>query len=361
MIRVGVNARTFSVSEPGGAVQTAINQTKELEKNDEIDLAILGHDSVAELFPEEELISDYFFRDSQVFGILWERIFLPRLIEKYDIDLLYCPNGNAPLTEIDASVVVCTHDMNALRGMSSPTHRLYRTITLPRGLQLADAIVTVSEFSKSEIERIISVDRSKISVVPNGVSDDYLYSSLESPVDLPDDYILYVGSLNPRKNISGILESYRILRENYGVPHKLVIIGPGNKSIFQDFTIGESSQIVTPGYLTQPELKYAYKNADIFLYPSKYEGFGLPPLEAMTQMTPVVASSAAALPEVLGDCALFPDPDRPEQIAEGVWKVLNDHELKTELTECGEELVEKYSWERAGNRLVNVFTNVEGR
>ncbi|WP_081909158.1 glycosyltransferase [Haloferax prahovense] len=353
-MKIGINARTFSVDEPGGAVQAAMMQAKELSARNDTEVVLFGHKSIRDDFPELTVVSDNYISSSQAFGILWERTSLPKLASSQEVDVLYCPNGNAPLTSISVPTVVCIHDVNAIKRMSSNIHYIYRRLTIPSSVNSAEVVTTVSEFSKKEITSELSIDEGNISVVHNGISDYYLNDGPGKPLDLPDEYILYVGSMNPRKNIQGILDSFNILKDSME-EYKLVMIGPENKSIFKNFEVKDSDNIVTPGYVSIEELKFAYKNAAVFLYPSKYEGFGLPPIEAMACGTPVIASRTASLPEVLDDAPMYVDPKDPRDIAETTQTVLENPKLSSQLVERGFIQASKYTWENSASRLMDVF------
>lgn len=347
-LRVGVNARTFVEREPGGAIQAAKKTTRVLVERDDTDIVLFGHPTIASEFPDTTVVSDYFRWRSQEFGVVWERTVLSRLARKADIDVLYCPNGNAPLTDQPFGVITCIHDVNALKGMSSGIHQLYRKATIPRVARLSDSVVTVSEFSKREIVDKTGISPDDISIVYNGVDDIYHEDGDGQPVDLPENYVLYVGAMNPRKNVSRAVEAFCRFADYTDDKYKFVLVGPGNKRVFKDFNVPKDDRIVTPGYLSQAELKHAYTHADVFLYPSLYEGFGLPPLEAMACGTPVVVSDVASLPEVVGDAGEYVDPFDVAEIVRGIEKVVGDSEYRENLVRAGKERAKSFTWERAG-------------
>jgi len=346
-MRIGVNARTFPVPEPGGSVQTAMQLTSELIENTSHEVILFGDKSLSNSF--EVPIQSRWANENQLWGILWERTILPRLVTQSNIDVLYCPNGNAPLRELDAPVIMCIHDVNAQKGMSAVQHQLYRRVTVPSASRVCDAIVTVSEFSKKEISEYLPVTESKISVIYNGV-DEHYFSGNSKRIDLPERYCLFVGSLNPRKNIQGLVKGFQQAKSNRDI--ELVFVGPRNKDIFDDIDIPHSKEITYCGYLDIAEVKYAYENAEMLVYPSFYEGFGLPPLESLACGTPVVASDRGALTEVLGGAARYVNPDSPTSIAEGIEATLtqetvDESQLKSQ--------ARNFTWEKVATRLVQVL------
>jgi glycosyltransferase involved in cell wall biosynthesis len=227
----------------------------------------------------------------------------------------------------------------------------------------ADLIFTVSEFSKSKICLELDVTESKVQVVYNGVNEIFFSDKQPtSDLSLPDTYLLYVGALSTRKNISGLLQAFRILKEDYDIEHKLVLIGPEddptNESDIDPQMIDPIREdIIQLGYVTDEELKEAYTAADIFVFPSYYEGFGIPPLEAMACGTPVVASDRTAIPEVLGDAAEYVDPDHPESISEGVVNILTDPDLSKTLTDKGQSQSEQFQWTKSAKKLYKTLSD----
>jgi len=353
-MRLGINARTLTDPEPGGAVQTVIRLIEEFATRD-VELILFGHSSIASHFPDLPVVDGGCLHESQPFGVIWERTVLPFLARTYDVDVLFCPNGNAPLHRTSYPVVMQIHDVNALKGYSSRIHQTYRRLAVPRGARVADAVLTVSEFSKREIVSHIGIDPAKIHVAYNGIDEEFHAPGDGTRFEIPDSCILYVGAMNPRKNVGGLVRAFHQLKQSTDIPHKLVLVGPENELIFQEVDIDDTTDVLTPGYLTQDELKYAYTHADLFAYPSLYEGFGLPPLEAMACGTPVVAGDAASLPEVLGDAAEFVDPHDVDAIADGMARVLDDEERAAELVRRGHQKAAEYTWEGTADDVLNVL------
>lgn len=357
-MKVGINGRTFGVDEPGGAVQASIRLTEGIHDSTEHDAVLFGNKELKSEFVDGEVNSRFYFVESQIYGILWERSILPMLGRSEDIDVLFSPNANGPIFETSFKNVVAIYDVNAQLGMASDLQRYHRKAMVPRAASVADKIVTISEFSKKEIVRVMDIDPEKIEVIYCGVDEFFLDSGGAEPVDLPEKYVLFVGALNPRKNIKGVIEGFEQAREHEGFDHDLVLIGPRNRSTFQQLEVEIEEDIHLPGYVTQGQLKYAYENADAFLYPSFYEGFGLPPLEAMACQTPVIAADTTCFPEVLGEAALLVDPNDQEAIGDALVRAINDEVLTERLIQRGWERAERYRWERAQRRLIEVLEQV---
>jgi glycosyltransferase involved in cell wall biosynthesis len=356
-MKIGINARAFSDPEPDGAVQTAIELTRRLVAREEFDVVVYGHPSVSRYFePDVAVESAGCVTGSQFFGVAWERTALPLLALRDDLDVLLCPNGNAPPFPVPGcTVLMYIHDVNAMKGMSSGIHRLYRRSMVPIGARFADRVLTVSEFSKSEICDVLSIPPEKVRVVYNGVDEHYFDEDPGERLDLPDQYILYVGAMNPRKNVGLLIDTYEELRRKEGIPHKLVLVGPENKRVYKNFEVERSDDVLVTGFVSEAQLKYAYRNASLFVYPSSYEGFGLPPLEAMACGTPTIASNRSSLPEVLDSAALLFDPDERGDLYEKMYLGLTDEPTRTSLRTEGRRRARKFTWDRALRQLVSEF------
>ncbi|WP_277542865.1 glycosyltransferase family 4 protein [Haloarcula laminariae] len=351
-LHIGVNARTFAVPEPGGAVQAARRFTRELSRFDDVTLTLYGAESLRDEF--DATVVSTGFSDSLPLQLAWERTYLPWRAGRDGVDVLFCPNGNGPLYSPDYPVALFIHDVNAQIGLSGGLHGLYRKTTVPRAARVADMVITVSEFSKDEIVTHLGIRPGKISVVHNGIEDLFLSDDPGDEIELPDRYVLFVGAMNPRKNVTRLLEAAAGLPDDT----ELVMIGPDNKAAFDslDVTVPENVRVL--GYVTKRELKYAYRNADCFIFPSLYEGFGLPPLEAMACGTPVVAGDAGALPEVLGEAAEFVDPESVADIQRGVNTVLTSRNGEDGAASKGRDRAKAFSWENAGENLRGVFEDL---
>lgn len=240
------------------------------------------------------------------------------------LDVLHLPHPQLPYVwKPKPPVVITVHDLSPV--LFPQFHNAKRVVffkyVLPYFLRRADAIIAVSEATKQDVVRLFGVPAGKITVVPNAV---------DVPKRLPagkrERFILYVGTLEPRKNIPGLLRAFALLKAQ-GYPHKLVLAGMkgwGYAPIFSLIRkLGLERDVVYRGYVSEEEKARLLRTAELFAYPSFYEGFGIPVLEAMAQGTPVVTSNVSSLPEVAGDAAILVDPSRPERIAQGMMEALS--------------------------------------
>jgi glycosyltransferase involved in cell wall biosynthesis len=230
----------------------------------------------------------------------------------------------------------------------------------------AARILTVSEFSRKRLAETLDLDPERISVVPNGV--DSRFETVRSAaaeavlkrLGLPRDYVLALGSLEPRKNISKLLSAWAQLQSRKEIDEDVhLVVAGGRSSLFRDAGLPAlPDKVVLTGYVADEDLPALYSSALVFAYPSLYEGFGLPPLEAMACGTPVVTSGSTSIPEVTGNAALLVDPHETESIAEGIQSVLNNADLRASLRAAGLERVKLFSWENSARLVWNHLAEV---
>ncbi len=251
-----------------------------------------------------------------------------------------------------------------------PLNRWYLTLMMPRFIRRADAVITVSECSRRDLVQVYGLDQARIHVIYEGIDDRFrpvedreVVAAVRRRYGLPDGFILYVGTIEPRKNLTTLLEAYQTLK-GQGFESKLVIVGKKGW-LYQDFfqrlqELGLEDQVIFPGYVPDDDLPAIYSAAQVFAFPSLYEGFGLPVLEAMDCGTPVVCSNASSLPEVAGQAALTIDPRRPRELAQALQRVLEDAALRAELRGKGLGQAARFSWERAARETLRVYESVLG-
>lgn len=283
-------------------------------------------------------------------------------------DVYYEPNF-IPINIKAKRIVTTIHDFSFhLHPEWHPEDRIvYFQKNFYRRIYESDLVITVSNFTKTEAKNFLKIDENKIRVVYMGHDNTIfkLYDKTEvlsfrNSKRLPENFILFVGSIEPRKNIERLLLAYMQLPEYIKREFKLVLVGFSgwkNKNIMR-LIDKMRDNVKFLGYLNTQELSLAYNRAKIFAYPSLYEGFGLPPLEAMACGCPVVVSNAASLPEVCGDAAYYVNPYDVESIAEGIYKVATDEELGKNLIQKGLQRAKIFSWEKSAREHIKVFEEV---
>lgn len=242
-----------------------------------------------------------------------------------------------------------------------------------RACNLNDVIATISEFSKKDIVRKVGVPESKIQVIPNGMRAPYppnpaLLAKLKKRFELEDGFVLNVGGIHERKNIVRLIRAFAILVKGHHFPGKLLITGSVSGAPYQekmkarcDAAVNESGleeRIIFTGYVTDEELDTLMRMALFLIYPSLYEGFGIPVLEAMQVGTPVITSDVTAMPEVTGDAALLVDPLNENEIASAMAKLLSHKTTRNELIRKGYERVKLFSWEKTADQYLELYQNL---
>jgi glycosyltransferase involved in cell wall biosynthesis len=231
-----------------------------------------------------------------------------------------------------------------------------------KNIYKSDMIITGSNFSKQEIIDRLGFEASKIEVIYHGIDHKLfkVYDDLDINIDLPKRFIFCVGSIEPRKNLLGLLKAYNLLDKNIKEKYKLVLAGfKGweNKEIMQLIKQNED-YIKYLGYISDKELAKVYNLTKLFIYPSFYEGFGLPVAEAMACGTPVITSNVSSLPEVGGDAVVYVDPNDIEDIKQKIMMVLNDEDLQKQMIQKGLKRAKEFTWEKSAKKHMEVFYKV---
>ncbi|MHB1055754.1 MAG: glycosyltransferase family 4 protein, partial [Thermoleophilia bacterium] len=310
----------------------------------------------------------HFRADSPRKGMLWEQTLLVRMARRAGIDILFSPANVAPLLPGVPSVVTI-HDLAFLLFPEyfSRTFALYYRTLIPKVVRQATAVITDSESTRADLESRLGVPGEKITVIPLGVSPAFRRTISRKERDdvrqrysLPEKYLLSISSLEPRKNLKGVLAAFRLLPGEITREHRLVIVGAGNR-VFADPGLGAllrqmpPGSVVTPGYVPDEDLPVIYRMATALVYPSFYEGFGLPVLEAMAASTPVITSNCSSLPEVAGRAAVVVDPDSVEELAAAMTLLTTDSGTRNLLVERGKIRAAGFTWEKTASRTLEVL------
>jgi len=231
-------------------------------------------------------------------------------------------------------------------------------------LSQADAIITISEFSKKEIIELLGVAPTKIHVTPLGVSRSFTPGKTQM-ASLPKKYVLFLGNLEPRKNLVTLLNAYRSLPQKLRERFPLVIAGASGwhtkelKRGLQLFSRNEKP--ILTGYIPQKNLPDLYRGASLFVYPSLYEGFGLPVLEAMASGVPIITSDSTSLPEVVGDAGVFVNPYDVDHLKDTMMELLKDDKARRELAEKGVARAKLFSWDKCARETLSVYEKILGK
>ena len=303
-----------------------------------------------------------------------EQVRIPLDLRREKIDLFHAPHYVLPpLTPCKS--VVTIHDCIHLRFPQYLPNRLgyaYARSSMWMATRRANRVLTVSEASKRDILRYFRVPEGKIDVIYNAIDDRLGETPTAEEVErvreryqLNAPYVLYAGNIKPHKNLERLIEAFHTLRQDPDLGHvKLLIIGDeiskyaSLRRAVHRYKLHKYVRFF--GFVPDKTLAVLYRLARVFVFPSLYEGFGFPPLEAMASGTPVITSNVSSLPEVVGDAALLINPLDPAEIAQAMRRVLMDSELREELRQRGLRRVSEFSWERSVRRVREIYGEVLG-
>jgi glycosyltransferase involved in cell wall biosynthesis len=309
-------------------------------------------------------------------GSFHTHMHLPFLLRNRDVDILHVPWFYAPAV-VFSRLVITVHDLTDVLAPpvgSTPLVQAGRLFFARRALNRADRILAVSHSSKRELSRVFGVPEEKIEVVYNALDERFLREPMPTDADrvlerhaVTDPFVLYAGNIKRQKNLPRLIEAFAVVKADLRdhpeyARLKLLLIGDSaeehsdlRRAVLRSRVQGEVRFL---GFVSHPVLRVFYSRARAFLFPSLYEGFGLPPLEAMAHGTPVLTSNASSLPEVFADAALLVNPENVFEIARGIRQILTEDVTREALIRRGHDLVQKYSWERSANQVREVYRSV---
>lgn len=286
------------------------------------------------------------------------------------IDVLHATYYGPPLYH--GKLILLIHDLSYLYVPESFSRfdRMKDVILIPTYAKRAKKVITVSEYSRRDIINQYKVGPEHVVVGYNGVNpifrpvqDEKYLLSVKERYNISDKFILFVGRLNKRKNLTGLIRAFNILKEKMAISHDLVIVGSKDYLPTEDETIINSSpyqnNIIFIGYVPAKDLPILYNLADVFVYPSFYEGFGLPCAEAMACGCPVVCSNSTSIPEVVGDAGILIDPQNIEEIVAAIFNVISNSSLRSEMIGKGLEQAKKFNWENTAKKTLEVIMNID--
>ena len=347
MALLAVNARF--VSQPITGVQRyAIAIAYEIKRNMGPDVIFLCPPNVL----NHKVANDLDVHSIGMYsGYVWEQIELPLYLRRRGSMLLLNLANTAPI--FYSNKVSTVHDV-AFELFSKSFSWRFRTAyryIIPRVMRTSRKLITVSEFSRQEICSLYDLPHSRISVIPCGISNRF------RPVEksLKEKYILAVSSINYQKNLHSLIKAFELINEG---DTKLYVIGTQHKSFSKEVNLSgnslSSGKIVFLGYVDDDALRCYYANAVAFIFPSLYEGFGIPPLEAQACGCPCVVSNVASLPEIYRDSVIYCDPNSVSDIAEKINLLLSNDELRKQLIERGFTNTKRFSWLDSGSKIVKL-------
>ncbi|MHC4647917.1 MAG: glycosyltransferase family 4 protein [Planctomycetota bacterium] len=307
---------------------------------------------------------------TRIARILWEHIQLPRLAAQHRLDVLHCLSYICPLRRTSAPCVVTVHDTIAIDHPQwcKKTNAIYFNLVMKSAVKRASCVISLSKCTAEDVRRNLGLPGSKVRVIYPGTDNIFRESQdvsrrgeVRRRHNLPERYILYVGNVEPKKNTGTLLRVQRRICEK-GLPHKLVVVGKrswrSQAQLAQMDREAASGNVVRAGYVESKDLPLVYGMADVFVFPSLYEGFGFPPLEAMACGTPVVSSDKGALAETVKDAAIIVEPHDVEQITEAVVSLIADSALRKKHVRLGLRQSRLFDWQKTARETLSVYEEV---
>ena len=291
-------------------------------------------------------------------------------MENLNLDIIHSPENVSLFIKLkNQKKIVTVYDTIAFYfpKMSDLITRYRYKMLFPKTLKSADIIISISHHTKEDIIKYLKIPEDKIKVIHLAANENYKpvnekeIEKIKQKYNLNDPFILYVGGLAPNKNVEKIIKAYYKLKKQ-GTTHKLIITGVKRykyKSIFETIDkLNLQKDVIFTGYVPDEDLPALYNAADLFVYPSLYEGFGLPPLEAMACGAPVITSNTSSLSEVVGDAGIIVNPYDVDELTNKIYEVLTNEGLREELSKKGLERAKLFSWRKCAEEHLKVYEQV---
>lgn len=353
-MKIAITVEALQKENFAGVEQYIYHLTRQLVHRSELDLTLIAPSN----FPHSLFFSHarvMYHTSTLILGSgVFSAIFSPPK-NLSNFDLIHCPTVTAPFFfRPSAKVVMTVHDLIPVLFPQWQTARrnLYFKYVLKYRFRFVDRFIAVSNNTKQDLMDIFQIPDRKIDVVHEGVADQFKPSAGPK-----QNFILAVSTLEPRKNFKRVIDAYIALRKKNKTRDKLVIVGKEGWFFDDILTVPSAFQddIIFKGYVSETELIRLFQTARLFCYPSMYEGFGLPILEAMACGCPVITSNTSSMPEVAGDAALFVDPYRTEELKNAIHTLTDDAALCTAMSAEGIRRASRFSWQRVAEQTSKVY------
>jgi glycosyltransferase involved in cell wall biosynthesis len=370
LMRIAIDIRKINEFGVGTYIWNLVRNLAAIDPQNEY-LLIGSHRNFHELGPLPVNFRQLYQPEEET---LWKHhITIPFALRRQNVDIVHVPHHEAPFFN-PSKLVVTMHDCVHLlfpREDSSKFQNYRSYLQTKRVVESAKHVLAVSKSTKEDLINIFELPESKISVVHNALDERFAFANnpeerkhVLERYQLKDPFVLYSGKIRPHKNLHRLIEAFAVLKselidDDKYKNLKLLIIGDElSKHQYLRLTVirsGAQQDVRFFGFVPYPILRVFYQSAALFAFPSLYEGFGLPPLEAMANRTPVIASNTSSLPEVLDDAAVLVNPENVFDIARGMKLILYDEVLRQKLIQKGIEQVSKFSWKLAAQKVLQIY------
>jgi glycosyltransferase involved in cell wall biosynthesis len=373
-MRIGIEAQRIFRKKKHGMDMVALELIKQLQQLDNINEYFIFVNNTEDLSALPSKDNFKIVEVKQSLYPIWEQYYLPKTIKKYNIELLHCTSNTAPIS-LKIPLILTLHDIiylekwNFTEGTSYQiTGNLYRRWNVPKVVKLAKHIITVSDFEKNRISEYFNLNTSQISTAYNGVGNHFkriddaeILKSIRDKYNLPSSYFFFLGNTDPKKNVIGVLKALSILKKSGKLYSKLLMLDIDRKYLndllkqINDETLIDD--IVFCGYVPNIDLPAIYSQANLFLYPSLRESFGIPLLEAMACGVPVITSNTSSMPEVAGNAAVYVNPFNADDIANAIFDLDKDKQKQSELITNGLNRIKNFTWKKNAELTIKMYEN----
>ncbi|MBP6942862.1 MAG: glycosyltransferase family 4 protein [Candidatus Buchananbacteria bacterium] len=367
-MKITIDGRSLIGSQRSGIAHYTLEMLQALSVNSEHQLTLVGNSRQSAPTINIPNITICWSRwPNKVFNSSQKLLAQPKLDQQIATDILWLPNINFAAWDSKTPTIVTVHDLSFLRfpEFFSTKMRLWHwLVNAKKLLRRATAIIAVSEQTKQDLIELLNVSPEKITVIYEGVSKSFQPMSVSDPrciltkikYSLPDKFLLYLGTLEPRKNIEGIIEAAELMK----CPYPIILAGgKGWKSQRIIERLRQSRNVRWLGYVEDHERLALYNLATAFVYPSFYEGFGLPLVESMACGTPVIAGANSSQVEVVADAGLLVDPFNAAEIAQAIDLLIGDEQLYQTLKQRGIERAAQFTWEKAAGKFLELTVTIK--
>jgi len=371
-MKIGINARYVEGMKEGmhKYVMNLVPNLKKIDNENEYLLFLGRNGSIPQEIAQTGFRCDVpgFSTGSQIQKVLWNHFYLPYAVKKHKLDLFHETSFVAPIFK-RCPTVITIHDVAFLYLPFCYTLRtkLYFKALLARSLKMADSVIAISESTKNDILNSFPVSPDKVEVIYQSadwrfrpIADKEVLAKARESYRIERPFIFTVAAgITPRKNLLRLLKAFNLLRTREKINHQLVVVGKkawSYEDIFEYISVNRlEKDVLFCEDVPQEDLICLYNIADVLAYPSLYEGFGVPPLEAMACECPVVASNVSSIPEVCGDAAVLFNPEDVEGISDAIYKVLSDSSLGEEMVKRGRDQAKKFNGQKTAEGTLALY------
>ena len=291
---------------------------------------------------------------------IWDQLKLPLALKREKVQIFFSPYFKAPIfAHCPFITMIC--DLTPLKNSGNVISKFYYAFWGRLCAKLAQKVITLSKYSRQELIKTLHIEKNKIIIVYPSVEigrlEDWKIERIREKYGIESEFILWVGVMRQSKNLARLIEAYKMLSDEIKDKYALVIAGKKNEyfRVLKNLVdrLGLEDKVLFPGFITDEDLPVLYRSASLFVFPSLYEGFGIPPLEAMACGTPVVVANTTSLPEIIGTAGILVNPLDTDSLTKAMYDVLTNIELRSKMIEKGKILVKKFSVESMSQKLLS--------